>query len=530
MEIPGRMSSLSESGNKTRLSAILGLTLLAVGMLALLPATAANAQSLTAWNKTTQYPTSVSNTECVTSSGYIYCLDDGGAAYYATVSASGVGAWTKTTSYPLDISAESCVSYGGYVYCVSGFCDSIENPGCSPHPEAPTTDDFYAKLSSSGIGAWTKTASIPVGGLSLSCAVSSGYVYCIGGDQTVGTIPSVNDSYAPISASGIGAWKSTTAYPIAIHLQSCVASGSDIYCTGGGTGNGNQITGASYYAAISSSGVGAWTKTTSYPTALASSQCIVASGYVYCVGGSSTGSGNSATSVYYSPVSATGIGAWTSTASYPDVNLASCSSYTGYIYCVGTQQAVYYAAIDAPPTTSTLTVASQSLSGTPLTGFYTVLFQDGKVVTTGYTTATFTLDDGQSYVIQADSYGNCIFAHWSNGETSASMPISINANTKVTAVYNCGGTSDSSVTVQSQDQNGNWIFGYYAALKSSSGAVATGYTTKTFVTSAGQSYTVQMASFGSCTFSHWNGGSTKNPRSFTASSSAMTFTAVYNCS
>ena len=217
--------------------------------------------------------------------------------------------------------------------------------------------------------------------------------------------------------------------------------------------------------------------------------------------------------------------------SYPDVDLASCSSYTAYIYCVGTQQAVYYSAIDASATTaSTLTVASQTISGTPLTGFYTVLFQGGKVVTTGYTTATFTLNDGQSYVIQADSYGNCIFAHWSNGETSTSMPISINANTKVTAVYNCSGTSGSSVTIQSQDQNGNWIFGYYTLLKSSGGAMTTGYTTQTFATTAGQSYTVQISNYGSCTFSHWADGGTNNPRSFTASSGAKSFTAVYDCS
>ena len=74
MDIPGRTSSLFGSGNKMRWSAMLGLALLlAVGMLALLPATAANAQSLTTWNKTTQYPTSVSNTECVTSSGSSAC-------------------------------------------------------------------------------------------------------------------------------------------------------------------------------------------------------------------------------------------------------------------------------------------------------------------------------------------------------------------------------------------------------------------------------------------------------------------------
>jgi hypothetical protein len=179
--------------------------------------------------------------------------------------------------------------------------------------------------------------------------------------------------------------------------------------------------------------------------------------------------------------------------------------------------------------TSKLTVASQDTNGNALTGFYTALFQNGNEVGTGYTTATYTLNDGQSYTIQADSYGNCFFVHWADGSTSASRSISITSNTQITAVYNCSGSSSSSLTINSEDQNGNPIFGYYAVLGSSGSVVATGYTTHTFATNAGQSYSVQVDSYGSCTFSKWADGSTSNPRSFTASSGALTFTAVYNC-
>jgi hypothetical protein len=180
--------------------------------------------------------------------------------------------------------------------------------------------------------------------------------------------------------------------------------------------------------------------------------------------------------------------------------------------------------------TSKLTVSSQDTNGNPLSGFYTALFQNGNQVGTGYTTATYTLNNGQSYTLQADSYGNCFFQKWSGGYgTSASTTISVTSNTQITAIYNCSATSSSSLTINSVDQSGNPIFGYYDALWSSGSVVATGYTTNTFSTNSGQTYSVQMDNYGSCAFSHWADGSTSNPRSFTATSSAKSFTAVYNC-
>jgi hypothetical protein len=196
-----------------------------------------------------------------------------------------------------------------------------------------------------------------------------------------------------------------------------------------------------------------------------------------------------------------------------DAYFTSCSSTTG-------------------PGMSQLTVTSQDSSGNALTGYYTALFQGGSEVATGYTTAHYALNNGQTYTIQADSYGNCIFQSWSGGlGTSASTTISITSDTTITAVYDCGGTSSSgsSLTVNSQDQNGNPIFGYYDVLWSSGSVVATGYTTNTFPTSAGQSYSLQVDDYGSCTFAHWADGSTANPRAFTASSGAQSFTAVYAC-
>ena len=69
-----------------------------------------------------------------------------------------------------------------------------------------------------------------------------------------------------------------------------------------------------YYAPVSSTGIGAWQATTSYPVAMFEAGCSIYNGYIYCVG---TISKSPYTQVYYAAISSTGIGAWTSTTSYP---------------------------------------------------------------------------------------------------------------------------------------------------------------------------------------------------------------------
>jgi hypothetical protein len=132
-----------------------------------------------------------------------------------------------------------------------------------------------------------------------------------------------------------------------------------------------------------------------------------------------------------------------------------------------------------------------------------------------------------------DNYGACVFSAWSDGVTSNPRTFTATSSpTTFTAIYNCSGTtsSGSSVTVNSINQDGAAITGYYTILYSSSGSVVdTGFTPTTFSTTSGDTYSVQADSYGSCTFTSWSGGATANPMSFTATSSAQTFTAEYNC-
>jgi hypothetical protein len=59
--------------------------------------------------------------------------------------------------------------------------------------------------------------------------------------------------------------------------------------------------------------------------------------------------------------------------------------------------------------------------------------------------------------------------------------------------------------------------------------VATGVTSSTFAAPAGPAYTLQVYTYGSCTFSHWSDGALSDPTTFAATGTALSFTAVYNC-
>ena len=214
----------------------------------------------------------------------------------------------------------------------------------------------------------------------------------------------------------------------------------------------------------------------------------------------------------------------------PVMHFSTPSAGGGHIF-LAANQTVYGVSPTGVSGTASVTVQSQNTNGQKITGYEMLLYNSaGSLAATGFTPAAFTLNDGQAYTLVADSYGSCNFDHWADtGSTSNSRTITISTNTALTAVYNCGTTS-SSLTVSSQDQNGKTITGYEVVLYSTSGAVlATGFTPTTFTTTAGQSYQVGADSYGACTFSKWTDGVTADPRPFTATSSPLTLSAVYSC-
>jgi len=317
-----------------------------------------------AWVPTKCYPFPTSSQSCASSGGYVYCVggdvraNSTNAVYFAPVSSAGVGAWSATTSYPVPVLGESCQISSGYIYCVGG------QESTTVLSEVLADSVYYAPVSSSGVGAWTQTSSYPTSIAYQACAVSPGQIYCVGGfsNSAVGRVSqgasgvatilgTTNASYyADITSSGLGAWTQTTTYPLVDDGQSCEISSGFIYCVGGSTvelrttSSGGTSTQAftpatlnsTYYAPVSASGIGNWTATTAYPTTIYDQSCEVSSSEMYCVGGDTVLSPSAVSSVYVAPVSSTGIGAWSQTTSYPiALDAQACSISDGSIFCIG---------------------------------------------------------------------------------------------------------------------------------------------------------------------------------------------------
>lgn len=299
------------------------------------------------WKTAANYPIQVASTagvwaqQCVNSTTYVYCIGGQDVAYgphnavytsSAISSSSGnITSWTlDSIVYPQTIYGQACVVYTSYVYCVGGTYNDVGDDVAS---------SYYAPLNSNGVvGTWTATTAYPTPVDGQYCVASSGYIYCVGGfDEIYGTNASSLASnfvyYAPLSASGIGSWSNSTAYPANVYLPSCFAANGYIYCVGGADSSSGNAVSTDYYASLSSSGVGAWVQTTPYPIVASGQACAISSGYIYCVGGA--GSSSYLNTVYYATVSSGGIGTWTKAGNYPQSIATDCVISSGYMYCVG---------------------------------------------------------------------------------------------------------------------------------------------------------------------------------------------------
>ncbi|MDA4137035.1 MAG: hypothetical protein OK449_08610 [Thaumarchaeota archaeon] len=212
---------------------------------------------------------------------------------------------------------------------------------------------FSQRAGADSISPWGSTTNYPVNVDDQSCAVYSGYIYCVGGD--IGFNPSNPVYYAPVSSAGIGTWvRSPNNYPLGIYAQSCVigtvtsqfgGTTADIYCVGGEDSNGNGVDSV-YAASVSASGVGSWIALASYPTGISHSSCVVSEEqytsppplklkstvpYITCVGGITD---SDFTGVVWT--FSDGTGTWSEDTAYPlPVGEQSCVYDSSYIYCVG---------------------------------------------------------------------------------------------------------------------------------------------------------------------------------------------------
>ncbi len=266
-------------------------------------------------------------TSCVASGDYMYCVGGYNGTtsgngrgqlnntYYALLSPAGIGLWKSTTAYPTGIQDESCVASSSYIYCVGG----------DDAPNALTSATYYAPVSPSGIGSWTRTTAYP-NPIVPRCMTDLNRIYCAGAHYSGGrfTLASGDVYSAPLSPNGIGTWTASPRLPTG--TAGCSASGGYAYCFGGGNcPPPSDCPSPSYYAPLLSGGTGNWTRTTDLPTA-GWAHYVAAVSYVYYMAGPKN---------YYAHLSSDGIGPWAQTTPYPLDSPGSCVSVGIYIYCVG---------------------------------------------------------------------------------------------------------------------------------------------------------------------------------------------------
>ena len=264
------------------------------------------------------------------------------------------GSWISAYSYPLKaagvpgVVGQACVESAGYAYCVGG----------EDFNDDPTSSVYYAPISSSGVGNWTLSANpYPMAIVFQACATSSGYVYCVGGTKDSQGDDTAASYYAPLSPAGAGPWVASTPYPVAVDALSCVTAAGGIYCVGGenetaGTSASAVITNSVWFAPVSAQGIGAWSQSVGYPAGIYYPNCTGAGSYVYCVGGENA-KDDPQNATYYSYVTSSGMGAWAAAPGYPIQTIGeSCATSYSVVYCVGgfqsggaTTAAVYSASV-----------------------------------------------------------------------------------------------------------------------------------------------------------------------------------------
>lgn len=182
--------------------------------------------------------------------------------------------------------------------------------------------------------------------------------------------------------------------------------------------------------------------------------------------------------------------------------------------------------------TSTMTVNTQEANGTMITGLFVEL-EDPKtssVISWGFSPVSFTLQNGQTYLVVPSDYHNIVFDNWSDsGSQIREKSISITSNTLTTAIYHDKSTiGPSVVTVNSTNDIGNSLPGLYTVLQQNGRSIKDGYTPQIFGVNNVQQYQTAVADYGNYTFYRWADNVTNRLHDITTGNDTTTsLSAIY---
>lgn len=255
--------------------------------------------------------------------GYIYVIggcsitDCGNSqqttVYYNKVQSDGslANPWSSGTPLNSARGQEAAVVVGGYIYVLGGF----NNTGSKTNTvQYNTIDPTTGALG----GTWT-TSSTLLNSVRGNSAVSyNGYIYMMDGDTT--SAPTLATEYTYVGVNG-GApsdpgcgttWCATTSLPTGAgtYFGAATVYGNKVYFNGGQFIGSASYSSDTYYATLSSNGIGSWTKaSTGFANGRYQHATFAANGFLYIMGGGSAVACEA--SFQYAPILPSGdLGSW----------------------------------------------------------------------------------------------------------------------------------------------------------------------------------------------------------------------------
>jgi hypothetical protein len=251
-------------------------------------------------------------------------------------------AWSSVQALPANRAWGAAAVVNGYLYHVGG-C-SLTDCGSS----SAQAGIYYTKILSDGTltNPWTAAAnSMPAERDQGAITVVGNYLYWIGGASIASGINStVYHTVLDPTSGAPGVWVTDSSLRQAIRGNTAVSSDGYIYVTDGS--NGSSVLTTEYTYVGNGGGVptdpgcgSVWCATTSLPTGAGTLFGAAAANgkMIYYTGGQLVGSAAYSNDMYYATLSSSGIGAWTKGANsffdprYEHVTIAE----NGYLYVIG---------------------------------------------------------------------------------------------------------------------------------------------------------------------------------------------------
>lgn len=317
------------------------------------------------WATDTSFTTARYGARMTAVNGVLYLVGGyDGTNYYADVqyaligSDSSVSAWQTGNSTTISQMGASVATQNGMLYVIGGYNGSYQN----------ITN--FANTNNGGrgqAGTWTTNGTSMSGvyssglGYARSVAVG-GYVYVIGG--TDGSVRATV-AYASLSTDGsVGSWSTTSSLQTARYQHAVLTYNGYIYALGGQTTGDTEIATVEYAKVNADGTLGTWASTSSLNSTwggLSGVDGAIYKGYMYITGGNNS-SDVAQSETQYAQINANGtLGAWTATTSFTTARYFHSSvAANGYLYVIGGHggSGGYFTDVQAAPINSNGTVGT----------------------------------------------------------------------------------------------------------------------------------------------------------------------------